>query len=150
MRQILDPNYVPFKQAKLLKEKGFNVNCNYWWVETNSYTLNCPRDGEIDFPAKPPRVMHYSNDTWSINHCFAPEQWQVVEWLRITHDIHITYGCDYNWKLKEYRGKAKFYYIINFDLLDSLDKNLEPKFLFDTPQEAYIAAFDYILKNNLI
>ena len=131
--QEIKPAYVTFEQAEKFKEKGFNNPVR--GLYDNQY-----------IPAINTELRNW-NEFEGLS---APEQWQVVEWLRITHDIHITYGCDYNWKLKEYRGKAKFYYIINFDLLDSLDKNLEPKFLFDTPQEAYSTAFDYILKNNLI
>jgi hypothetical protein len=70
----------------------------------------------------------------------------VVEWLRVNHNIHVTYDCNYNWELKEYRDKAKFYYVINFDLLNSLNENLEPEFLFNTPQEAYSEAITYCLE----
>jgi hypothetical protein len=70
----------------------------------------------------------------------------VVMWLYEKHQIHITYTSDYNWNLVEYRDKAKFYYVINFDFLNSLDENLEPKVVFDTPTEAYLAGIEYILK----
>lgn len=171
MTQEIKPAYVTFEQAKLLKSKGFKLETNCYYFEDHEFCQYKIVDtygyyGD-EYTVELDELYKNWNDAFlqkkNGDRCFgcskdkvyfetysAPEQWQVVEWLRITHDIHITYGCDYNWKLKECRGKAKFYYIINFDLLDSLDKNLEPKFLFDTPQEAYSTAFDYILQNNLI
>ena len=125
----IKPTYVTFEQAKLLKKKGFNMSYRKYYNEDSTEILHTSKYSIL-------------NKSYRIK---APEQWQVVEWLRINHGIHITYGCDYNWKLKEYRDKAKFYYIIDFDLLDSMDEKLNPKFLFNSPQEAYSAAFDYVL-----
>jgi len=87
----MKPIHATFEQAKLLKEKGFYVptvkfyylndkrnwykdgelgegfNDEYWGENTN---LNWNKDGRLPF--KP------------FSECVsAPEQWQVVEWLRI-------------------------------------------------------------------
>ena len=59
MTQKIDPQYVRFDTAKLLKEKGFaNIQIDYG--------LN--------------QMLNQSN---------PPEQWQVVEWLRVNHGIWV-------------------------------------------------------------
>jgi hypothetical protein len=113
--ETIKPTYVTFEQAKLLKEEGFDektqtifqYSADWNKVETNPkyYVDGCSQ-------------------------CSRPEQWQVVEWLRVNHNIWI-----YVFRSKE----GYFYNIVT-------GKN-DP--VFETPQEAYSAAFDYVL-NNLI
>jgi len=64
-----------------------------------------------------------------------PEQWQVVEWLRVKHGIWV-------W-VENYNDKISY--------VPQIPKADLPKVLgyYHSPQEAYSAAFDYIL-NNLI
>lgn len=139
------PTYVTFEQAKLLKEKGFDEKClNFYCINTTcnyieipceySFAVNANKDSEDNFGY---------GKTWS-----APEQWQVVEWLRINHHIYL-------WsRYVHTQPYGKYDYIIvgiqNYkftSVLEPINSVINSKVLFDTPQEAYSAAFDHILKH---
>lgn len=62
-----------------------------------------------------------------------PQQWEITEWLRINHGIWVSVG---------YSGDKTVYMMttnLNGDILWN-EKG------FNSPQEAYSAAFDYVLK----
>jgi hypothetical protein len=110
----IKPTYVTFEQAKRLKEKGFDIDCKKY----SSDGIGTPISGFVHQGVK------------------APEQWQVVEWLRVKHGIHIA---------------------VNLDLSNTQDFDFriqKPNYLklsekkFKTPQQAYSVAFDYILNNS--
>ncbi len=108
----IQPIYVSFKQANLLKEKGWDIECEKYYHY--SLLLTSKESG--------------LKDCYRV---YAPEQWRVVEWLRVNHGIFIEIcywksDKQFQWKIDNEFGKQ-----------------------FDTPQEAYSAAFDYVL-NNLI
>jgi hypothetical protein len=120
-------------------EKSFNMNINsYDWEKLTSEDeeklkneLPNYNDGDFNFT-----VYH---DIIS-----APEQWQVVEWLRINHGI---------WVYVEQNETDGFiYYKFVIDKGFKSLKRFETQFQYfwDSPQKAYSAAFDYILNNNLI
>ncbi len=115
------PTRVTFEQAKLLKEKGFNETLNVYVVEGNIYEY--VEGGFL------------KNEYGYVT---APEQWQVVEWLRINHKIFI----EISRLLVNRKSTFSFYIGTGFD-----SKDKESKSEFDTPQEAYSAAFDYVLIN---
>ncbi len=126
----IEQKYVTFKQAEWLKEKGFNENCLVV-IDNNEFEL---------------LNKYYSTNSKLIpTACSRPEQHQVVEWLRVNHDVevyHVTY--------KETKGKYDC--II---LSDEFDTEMSAMLLtnskwFNSPHEAYSAAFDYIINNNLI
>jgi len=111
----IQPAYVTFEQAKWLKEKGFRHN-----IEGG---LRYEMGGTTS-----------TNGFWDYNIC-KYEQWQVIEWLRVNHGIHIVIMPKqlpdnsvvyYIWKGKKATFKETFY---------------------NSPQEAYSAAFDYVLTN---
>ena len=131
----LGKSYVTFEQAKKLKEKGFDVECDEYYLE----------DG-IDYSYTKPENWNLKPDTVS-----RPEQWQVVEWLRVNHGIHLGVSCD---------AYGKFWYanlnVCSKEVWEDEDKRhniLSAHYKFNnehkSSQEAYSAAFDYIL-NNLI
>jgi hypothetical protein len=123
MNNKIEPHYVDFNTAKWLKEKGFDEYCEGWaYLDENCMAM------QYDFKT-----------------CVKmPEQWQVIEWLRINHDIHVTYdigltGC---YGLIQYRHSKGSLYLSKW-----VNEQENP---FSSPQEAYSAAFDYIKDNNLI
>ena len=126
----IEPKYVTYEQAKWLKEKGLDYHkifedfsIYYDYNVTGEYHRRHYSDfSESVFP----------NDLWIP----IPEQHQVVEWLRVNHDIWVCvdYSIDDNY----------FIYGIRTRKIDTFDDD------FKTPQEAYSAAFDYIKDNNLI
>lgn len=139
----IEPTYVTFEQAKQLASKGYPQD------SLNRYPLvdifGSYKAEELSF------ILEESGDEGiAFEHSVvAPEQWEVIEWLRINHGIHITtypvgmgYYCYkiFTVKLRENPTDR-----IVQDKKDSLSYDE----LFNSPQEAYSAAFDYVL-NNLI
>ena len=119
---MIEPKYVTFEQAKLLKEKGFdNVQCTGYYFGTDD-CIPITSDKQ-----------HKTQDK-----CLAPEQHQVVDWLLEKHNIWITVTSvsqeSWQWHITK-PG-------------DSLGKLYEEDFY--NPKEAYSAAIDYILLNNII
>ena len=121
----IKPIYVTFEQAKLFKEKGFDVVCDKFYASNGKLC-----DSVYDF------------DEW----CSAPEHWQVIEWLRIKHGIQLFldyfyydgfhYGCKYT----KSNGDSGDIWVEGNDDTNGIDGAL-------TPQDAYSNAFDYVLKN---
>jgi hypothetical protein len=137
MKEI-KPTYVTFEQAKWLKEKGFDEPCTALFIheiiqgntewdilelfernnnDTYEFLLSCDMD-------------------WQKNY-LRPEQWQVVEWLRVNHGI---------WIYCKYQKRGKIIFVIE----DLQGNNITISPDLNSPQEAYSAAFDYIKNNNLI
>ena len=133
MKEI-KPTYVTFEQAKWLKEKGFDEPCTALFIheiiqgntewdilelfernnnDTYEFLLSCDMD-------------------WQKNY-LRPEQWQVVEWLRVNHGI---------WIYCKYQKRGKIIFVIE----DLQGNNITISPDLNSPQEAYSAAFDYILK----
>lgn len=129
----IKPVYVTFEQAKLLREKGFNVpTICFYVIGTSEY-------GDLKEFIQNPNDNFPSIDDNSLFDTLAsaPEQWQVVEWLRINHNIWV--------QPMLYRRNPNDY--IGGIYIKKIDSHFtEP---FNSPQEAYSAAFDYVL-NNLI
>jgi hypothetical protein len=72
------------------------------------------------------------------------QQWQVVEWLLLKYGIWVGVNPLLNNKF--------FYNIIDLKSKSLLPINSgdESNYNYTSPQEAYSAAFDYIINNNLI
>ena len=113
----IQPTYVTFEQAKFI---------DYPYLTDTGYSNN----GNVLI-----RKNFIPTNGW-IN---RPEQWQVVEWLRVNPGIWID--------IRYMDNVAEFGYIIT-----SIPINTEhnEKYYFSSPQEAISAAFDYIRENNLI
>jgi hypothetical protein len=120
----IQPTYVSFEQAKALDKKGY----------INGSKLSYDHLGNLIAPYY---GNTYTNGKENGDSCFeSPEQWQVVEWLRVNHSIWVevlTEKSLFIFQIKKI-GKEGF---------------IAGKFE-NTPQEAYSAAFDYVLNNNLI
>jgi hypothetical protein len=124
----LKPTYVTFEQAKWLKEKGFDYMNNSYYS---------PK-GILDF------CQTYSYAFKELANkrgkdIIAPEQHHVVEWLRLNHGIWVTAEM-----IPFEKGRFFEYSICDFD------NCLKQNGVYESPQEAYSAAFDYIKQNNLI
>jgi hypothetical protein len=72
----IQPHYVDFNTAKLLKEKEFNEHCNSYYAENGFLHEGV---GNYNNEDEDEEVSHYSR----------PEQWQVVEWASLVHNIDI-------------------------------------------------------------
>lgn len=119
---IIQPTYVTFEQAVLLKQKAFNENC---------YTVIDIRKSMIINPFR-------CCNSELIKEAFSrPEQWLVIEWLRVVHNIFIS--CVVWQDAPHFHSRI---YLLN-------EKESVEVGSFDSPQTAYSAAFDHIL-NSLI
>jgi len=158
----IKPVYTTFEQSKLLKEKNFNVECRSYF----EFSLTSQRhedDGyegpfgwekgelntEYGYFINNHKNLDNSNKHW----CFyaRPEQWKVVSWLWETYLIDVSVIP------VRYKGERSINF--QFRVINFSDPEVE-EVLFDhqyntsfeclsTKEEAYSAAFDYIL-NNLI
>jgi hypothetical protein len=130
----IKPAYTTLKQSKLLKEKGFDEECRM-----------CVEDGDDrPLPFDCGRELHKN----SLHPYYsAPEQWVVVEWLRVNHGIWVDVGVGNLFHKCKFYILIKTYNVDRWDLTSLDNKTHSP---YDSPQEAYSAAFDYILTNNLI
>jgi hypothetical protein len=145
MSNQIQPHYVTFEQAKWLKEKGFDVNVKSYYTTSEEFT---PKDyyyfgNEINYNSP-------VNDVNTINGTISrPEQHQVVEWLRVNHGIWIevrhikTFGINrFHIMIWDYKNTEDYMTIYH----DGVGPGYK---VWDTPQEAYSAAFDDILNNLL-
>jgi len=149
--KIIEPKYVTFEQAKFLKEKGFDVPCQQLYV-AGKYRINYEKEGELFNNGMP--SLQIPND-W----CLAPEQWMVVEWLRVKHGIWIQPFIQFENAIEdECEETLEYGYgIYDFKEMRKMRQNVFPYihtddvdnhvFGFNTPEEAYSASFDYILTN---
>lgn len=134
----IEPAYVTFEQARLLKEKGFDVKCEYkYYLDKNGDEIT---DEFIynKFNNNVPTSIDIAKSVWAVSFISKPEQWKVIEWLRIKHGIWVgvykqdTFTNVFHYKIQCDKGK----------------NSIKGKF-YDSPQKAYSTAFNYILKNLL-
>ena len=117
----IKPTYVTFEQAKILADKKFLVHTRYGY--TKDGVLERPHYGETYVNSDFENSVTYS----------APEQWQVVEWLDKVHNLYINVRKHTRNGLKSYSPYIDYTPVKDVFLND-----------FDTPQEAYSVAFNYI------
>jgi hypothetical protein len=138
---MIQPTYVTFEQAKKLKELGLSAKSDKYWVMMTKDEYTEMSDVQLE-------DLDYSIGIGGNLVITKYQQWQVVEWLKVQHGI---------WVFPEYQfGRKKW--LFNITLLNYFDEALKiqeqyykdlGEVDYDTTQEAYSAAFDYVL-NNLI
>ena len=148
MKKQIESQYVDIVIAKLLHDRGIDINSEAnWWIRA------ADRDDKTkQFFAKDhyelENLTQIDEDTYhNVYHVLSvPEIWQVVEWMRVESSIwiQVEFGKDedfvwFNWYI---HSLEKNY---NYDCL----VNDSEKSGANTPQEAYQAAIKYAL-NNLI
>jgi hypothetical protein len=137
----IKPTYVTFEQAKLLKEKGFDVpTLSFYVIDESEY-------GDLEEFIQNPNDNYptLEDNTLFDTLASSPEQWQVVEWLRVNHGIWIRVEPDWD---GDWWGQIKSNNIPDARIGKwTVITAVAP---YKSPQEAYSAAFDYILNNNLI
>lgn len=138
MNNKIEPHYVDYDTAKWLKEKGFDEFC---YRTYDHYQELSPFPITEDMGGKKVDPLDYKWNNSAIHSSIitAPEQWLVIEWLRINHDIYVEGRLQLTSK---YHKREYIAYI------DCIDINCNLRYL--TPQEAISAAFNYIKNNHLI
>jgi len=144
----IKPTYITFEQATKLSELKADLcsNRNQWLLAEDKGNMSkafiCD-DDELE------SYTQIDEDTeHNVYHCLSiPEQWQVVEFLRVNYDVWIeihhikTFGVN-RFHIIIWKYGEEDYHTIHCD-------NGVGYKVWDSPQEAISAAFDYIL-NNLI
>ena len=121
---------VSFEIAKLLKEKGFDLNHEYM-VFTSSETEKYP-EGELFLKPTIADVAMWLYEKHGI--------WVSVDWMTRRKPFNSGFYC-------HLRGTSKPLNQDNFFVInDTLDPGYE---VFNSPTKAYLAAIEYTL-NNLI
>ena len=82
----LEPTYVTFEQAKWLKEKGYKSKSRYY--DGSGKLVSVPNISGNDY--------RHTNNYMQRFRWEAPEQWEVVEWLRINHNLWVEAPYSYN------------------------------------------------------
>jgi hypothetical protein len=155
----MEPKYITFEQAKWLKEKGYEIDSNevlFCRDEINNIEEHQIKNRDVIRARGIGYIL--DDDEYRVY-----EQHQVVDWLRVEHGIWILVlpqeqsGVDFREDNSKYPYHALFFSIIKYEEdysykeLINTSNNEGKLFLhFNTPQEAYSAAFDYIKNNNLI
>ena len=126
--------YVTFEQAKWLKEKGMYLDgyLQDVWLG-NKYEKK--RGKIVEAP-----VFGLGSSSK------LPEQHQVVDWLLEKHGIWVSVGNVYS----EYTHWAYGIGKENKGMILPFRQGQDSHDYFNSPQQAYSAAFDYIRNNNLI
>jgi hypothetical protein len=144
----MTPTYVTFEQAKLINNEIRNKKKCYLYKDGSEVTDQFISD---KFNGNIPAPMDVAKSVWSNSFIERPEQWQVVEWLRVNHSIWVSVVTDCY-------GESWY---VNLDVCskevwENVDKRHDILSAYrkfnnehSSPQEAYSAAFDYVL-NNLV
>jgi hypothetical protein len=137
----IKPKYVSFSQAKLLKKKEIELDTEeilFYKDEVNNIEEHQLKNRDVIYNAT---SINYKvdEDEYRTYH-----QWELVEWLIVNHGIWVYVGyrtndlgeniftpCGRNIPIKK-EG------VFEIDIIPYMPKS--------SPQEAYSAAFDYILK----
>ena len=129
--------YVSFEVAKLLKEKGFTEECEYfydWYKESESYQI-CSNGGTCNNEKYP--------DEYSM-----PTHQMAMAWLREEKNIFISICNGNHCKFDKNIPSETVYYF--FTITNSYGVYKEEEQCFDefkTYEEAIEAALKYCLKN---
>jgi len=145
---------ITFEIAKLIKEKGFDVECNKYYEyaltsrknEEDGYSGSFGwKKGELNLQSgyfiNNHSKIDNSNSSWLL--CSAPTIAEVVMWLYEKHGIWVVVNIG-----KPHLVKSCMFYanIIKFGIHH---KNKHRTIFVNTPTEAYLSAIEHTL-NNLI
>jgi hypothetical protein len=142
----IEPTYVTFEQAKWLKDKNYEIETEevlFYRDEVNNIKEHQLKNRNIIYNGT--SINHKVDE----NEYRTYHQWEFVEWLRVKHSIFV---------FPEWQFSRKKW-LFNITKLDSHEETIRIqnnyyKALgeqeYDSPQESYSAAFDYVLNNNLI
>ena len=132
---------VTFETAKLAKEKGFNIECGKYWVETLEHELDLPRSGIEIFPPHAPRVLEYKPvEEYDIVHASAPTQSLLQRWLREEHKLHIFI----NYTLLSFQ-----FSLVKLDPQGIMDYSLSGKAYMCGEKKTYEEALEWALQEAL-
>jgi len=119
----MEKDFVTFDQGKLLKDKGFNV------ITDARFFFNSELTTETQSQSSKPTIP-------------APQQHEVVKWLLKNHGIWVEASV-----LQVFENKVAmtaWFFYVRYEK-QGWKIEFPTKERFNSPQEAYSAAFDYVL-----
>lgn len=130
---MITEDYVNFETAKLLKEKRFDIPCDYAYNN---------------------KAGHFEVDRSNFDevYCFRPSLAMAMKWLREVHHIYIEI-CLYKTNKDDIEPKksrkSPYYTFGVWDTItgNNVDKRLTNDFIGDTYEQACEAAIKYCLEN---
>ena len=137
----IEPTYCTFQQAKLLKEKGFDEKC-YRTYNSEQKLSPFPITKNMGGEDVDPLDYNWTNSAIHSSNITAPEQWQVVKWLMLNHNIFITFTIN---RYGEYSSNI-YKKIPTKDIQKPFDLVIT-YYDYSSPKEAISEAIDYVLTN---
>ena len=145
-------DYVSFKTAKLLKEKGFDYECTHCFALETHEIQNIYDDTTLGYELLRPQDWNHitEEDLCTIGlsgwtNLSAPTLWAAKKWLRKVHHYYIQIMLD-SW----FNGGHTGYYV----LIQKTDSKFEmrlsdkvDKVFYNEPEEAVEAGIKYCLEN---
>jgi len=136
---MIEEDYVSFEVAKLLKEKGFDAECDYLYVDGE---LVRARGGACNWNDRETLFADYKNE------CSAPTLQMVIKWIRkkgfhIFAPLEIDYDEDER-GCKWYHDAAYYPEIIRISDGKAM---YDDGSLYAEPEQAYEVAIRYYLEN---
>lgn len=136
-------DYVSFKCAKLLKEKGFDWECSpfhseqdrHEWNKNNNYNISNP-DYNADIP--------FDSEILNVIAPHVSLQ-RAMKWLRKVHNLYIQVMLD-SWACGGHTG----YYVVIQDITSHFEMMLQDdvdEVFYQTYEEACETAIKYCLEN---
>ena len=141
----MEDEIVSFETAMLLKEKGFNEPCSYFYEDNELYKLCYYQGNGTGFSRNDSPI----NDKLSCEEmqCTAPTQSLAQKWLRETRNI--TFNAN------PHSNDGKIIYVVTIKVISSnkyIDFNVmmdtsNKATMFDTYEDAIEAGLKYCLKS---
>jgi len=137
----IKPTYISFEQAKLLKEKKIEIDTDeviFYRDEVNNIEEHQIKNRDV--------IYYDNNFLYKVieNEYRTYHQWEFIEWLGVNHGIWVVVTPVLVIKAASpIKFDYEIYYFDEIKYGDEVEINYLPS---NTPQGAYLAAFDYILK----
>lgn len=131
---MITEDYVSLETAKLLKEKGFDCECKYFYdyYEENDEYVVCSIGGSCNSKEYP---TYYSMPTFQM----------AMKWLRKMYNLHC--AIDYDFVLGWYCQITSLKETVKYDYEEMKHYHPDKHFGFSSSEEACEAAIKYCLEN---
>jgi hypothetical protein len=144
----IKPTHPSFQFCKWLNENGFNgISPDEDEFSEKMVYAYHHRNGKYEIVSI--RTLNTSHNSQQYDYVskptyYAPEQCKVVEWLWSKYKLWIYVIRDGGWFIPNITDSS------DEDNQGAVKVAIKGLVCFNTPEEAYNAAFDYVLNNNLI
>jgi hypothetical protein len=147
MNNNIEEKLVSFEAAKLLKGKGFDAYCSFFYMKPNSKVFGIDEHGRNYLIKNVKNKLYVIGEYVALNRknvFLAPTQQLAIDWVFVNFDIYITSKI-----IKWNYEKDTIRYNYNICKLNPNNPSdiIDVGYNFDTPEEAKEAAIIYCLEN---